>query len=62
MVSAREHLSNSGFEGARLWVMDRNDRARRFYELDGWRVDGAARVDTIGDMTVSEVRYRRDLG
>jgi GNAT superfamily N-acetyltransferase len=27
-------------EGARLWVLEANERARRFYERRGWRADG----------------------
>jgi GNAT superfamily N-acetyltransferase len=27
-------------EGARLWVLEQNERARRFYEVRGWRHDG----------------------
>jgi GNAT superfamily N-acetyltransferase len=26
--------------GARLWVLEANERARRFYERNGWRPDG----------------------
>jgi GNAT superfamily N-acetyltransferase len=29
---------------ARLWVLDGNVRARRFYERHGWRADGTSRV------------------
>jgi hypothetical protein len=32
--------------------------ARRFYERDGWRFDGARRTSTYGDVAVTEVRYR----
>lgn len=29
---------------ARLWVLEANDRARRFYEHRGWRLDGRERI------------------
>jgi len=29
---------------ARLWVLEGNARARRFYERHGWRADGTSRV------------------
>jgi GNAT superfamily N-acetyltransferase len=33
-----------GVSEARLWVLERNARARRFYERLGWRADGTTRV------------------
>ena len=42
-----------------LWVAEANPRARRFYELYGWRPDGGRKVDTVaGGAEVAEVRYR----
>jgi len=46
---------------ALLWVLDGNVRARRFYEHDGWRSEGACRTVTFGDLLVEQVRYRRTL-
>ena len=41
-----------------LWVLERNDRARRFYETRGWaRVDGA--FLEWPELGVREVRYER---
>lgn len=42
---------------AQLWVAERNPRARRFYECNGFRPDGAHVVDE--DLGISEVRYVR---
>lgn len=61
MDAAREELVRNGFRAATLWVMQGNLRARRFYEHNGWHVDGAERVDAIGDTPVKEVRYRRQI-
>jgi GNAT superfamily N-acetyltransferase len=43
-----------------LWVAEDNPRARRFYEVGGWRHDGE-RVETFYGVDVTEVRYRLDL-
>jgi GNAT superfamily N-acetyltransferase len=37
-------LRARGIGEARLWVLERNARARRFYERLGWRADGTSRV------------------
>jgi GNAT superfamily N-acetyltransferase len=34
----------AGHERARLWVLEENARARRFYERHGWVADGSSRV------------------
>ena len=55
-------LTRLGLRRAVLWVEATNDRARRFYESEGWSYDpGSDRVDTIQDVLVDEVRYVRDL-
>lgn len=59
--SARDELQHHEFRHAALWVMERNVRARQFYERDGWCTDGQRRVETIGTVPVNEVRYRRRL-
>ena len=37
----QEELRRRGFTRATLWVLESNARARRFYEREGWRWDGA---------------------
>lgn len=54
-------LSRLGFTTAVLWVEASNDRARRFYEVEGWRFDGTERTDTVQGAAVDEVRYAREL-
>ena len=61
MSSSVDALVACGFREATLWVLDSNSRARRFYEASGWSVDQGAKQETIGGMTVREVRYRRTL-
>jgi GNAT superfamily N-acetyltransferase len=41
---ALEALRANGVERARLWVLEHNLRARRFYERRGWAPDGTSRV------------------
>jgi hypothetical protein len=46
---------DAGHVEARLWVIDRNRRARDLYERNGWvLVPG----ETIEELGVVEVRYR----
>lgn len=55
---AREVLARAGFREAMLWVLTSNARARRFYEIAGWRADGGTKTDHRGEVELSEVRYR----
>lgn len=61
MDEAVRRLTNAGFRTAILWVLDTNQRARRFYEAVGWRPDGAQKVDDSRGFPLSELRYHRDL-
>jgi GNAT superfamily N-acetyltransferase len=54
-------LARASHAEAVLWVLPKNDRARRFYERNGWATDGAERSDTVQGVTVDEIRYRRRL-
>jgi ribosomal protein S18 acetylase RimI-like enzyme len=56
-AAAREHLCEQGFATATLWVLEANERARRFYERRGWQADGERR-DHLGSTTM---RYRVEL-
>jgi GNAT superfamily N-acetyltransferase len=72
MAGARDYLARLGFGQAVLWVLAGNQRAERFYRLDGWAPDGCSRIEEIGpgwqsdgmpkwDRKVSEIRYHRAL-
>lgn len=39
-AAATEGLRERGYRRATLWVLEANERARRFYEKAGWRWDG----------------------
>ncbi len=61
--AALAELRRQGFTRATLWVLDSNAPARRFFERQGWRDDGAKKADRVGELRtpVEEVRYRISL-
>lgn len=59
---ARKQLAHRGFAEAVLWVLVGNERAERFYQIDGWAPDGQRRIQEVHGITVDEIRYRRSLG
>lgn len=58
MHAALDWIAARGADDAFLWVAEANRRARRFYEREGWTLDGETRVSPLGP---PEVRYRRPL-
>lgn len=54
------HLVSSGFTSATLWVLERNDRARTWYERLGW-VPTGARKAVWAPAGIEDVGYRREL-
>lgn len=58
MTEALERFRGFGFADATLWVLEDNPRARRFYEVAGWRDDTSVKEDEFLDTRVREVRYR----
>jgi GNAT superfamily N-acetyltransferase len=61
MSSAVTELARLGYADAILWVLDTNNRARRFYALAGWEEDGARKTDGSRGFDITEVRYRTAL-
>ena len=65
-TGAGSALMRAGVEAMRLrasgdavlWVLDDNPRARRFYEREGWALDGERKEDEYLGIRVAEVRYR----
>ena len=53
-----ETLRQNGFEEATLWVLDTNEKTRRFYESKGWKEDGAIKTELQDGFELKEVRYR----
>ena len=58
---AEDELRRRGFASAILYVLDANPRARRFYERQGWELDGATKPEDLLGVRVTTVRYRRTL-
>ncbi len=61
MAEARRRLAADGYSDAFLWVLDGNDRAREFYEREGWVADGARREENPYDIVSCVSRFRREL-
>jgi GNAT superfamily N-acetyltransferase len=59
--AATSELSSRGYRRAVLWVLEANDRGRRFYEAVGWGPDGGRAQFPIAGVDIAEVRYRRNL-
>jgi len=61
MTAGLDGLRSAGFADVTPWVLDSNDRARRFYERAGFATHGATKDDVMAGTTIREVRYRREL-
>jgi ribosomal protein S18 acetylase RimI-like enzyme len=61
MQQALDDMRQRGYRAAVLWVLEANDRARRFYERFGWQTDGVVKDDTLWGVTIRELRYRVEL-
>lgn len=61
MGAATEELARLGYADAILWVVDSNERARRFYGLAGWAEDGRRKTDGSLGFDLTEVSYRKTL-
>ena len=46
---------------ATLWVLATNERARRFYEREGWRADGLTTHEHVDGELRPTMRYRVEL-
>lgn len=61
LEAAQDDLAAREFSVVTLWVLAGNARARRFYELHGFTLDGANRPVFLGGTSLPEVRYRRRI-
>ena len=59
-AAAVASLVDAGFPAATLWVLERNTRARTWYERLGWRLTGD-RKPTYAPAGIDDVGYRIDL-
>ena len=58
--AAIDHLRAVGYDEAALWVLERNQRARSWYERLGWMATGE-RKPVFRPAGIDELRYRRVL-
>lgn len=61
LEAGESHLRERGFERALLWVLDANTRARDFYERQDWKLASPIKIEEIGGVQVTEVRYEKEL-
>ncbi|RGC66217.1 putative acetyltransferase [Micromonospora sp. MW-13] len=61
MVDALATMRGRGWRRAVLWVLERNARARRFYERGGWHPTGECRDEHIGTTRTPQLRYAREI-
>ena len=61
LMEAGKELLRASYTDATLYVLDDNPRARRFYEREGWALDGTTKTGEFLGLPVAEVRYRISL-
>lgn len=62
LARSLEDVLERGLERAVLWVLEKNYRARAFYERAGFRLDGARRTDPeLLGSDAPEVRYQMSI-
>ncbi len=61
LSAAERHLAERSHPRALLWVLEQNQQAREFYERQGWVLGRPIRIEEIGGVQVTEVRYERLL-
>jgi len=62
LLERAEAVLRARYAEATLWVLEDNDRARRFYERAGWAPDGGCKAEERFGIRAPEVRYRKRLG
>jgi GNAT superfamily N-acetyltransferase len=61
MANALDQLAEVGGDRAVLWVLEANERARRFYDRGGWAPDGGTRFEAVNGEPVAQLRYARPI-
>lgn len=57
MESGLNLLRKDGYKRATLWVLDTNEKTRKWYEDKGWKVEGKTKIDKRDDFDLHEIRY-----
>lgn len=60
-LTALDQLRDSHHDVVGVWVLETNDRGRKFYERAGLVADGASKTHSLGGSAITEVRYRGAL-
>jgi ribosomal protein S18 acetylase RimI-like enzyme len=55
--ASMNELIFTGYGDIYLWVLERNNSARKFYEKNGFKFNGDTLQTTIGGKLLNEVRY-----
>jgi ribosomal protein S18 acetylase RimI-like enzyme len=55
-----DHMQATGFDAVTLWVLERNQRARAWYERLGWQPTGE-RKPVFAPAGIDDLRYRISL-
>jgi ribosomal protein S18 acetylase RimI-like enzyme len=58
LMAAAKELLRASYPAATLYVLEDNPRARRFYEREGWALDGVTKTEEWLGLQVTELRYR----
>jgi GNAT superfamily N-acetyltransferase len=61
LEAAEDDLSLRGMKTVTLWVLEGNPRARRFYEIAGYTLDGKRAEEEVGPAKLPSVRYRKRI-
>jgi ribosomal protein S18 acetylase RimI-like enzyme len=61
MESALNQLRKDGYKKATLWVLNTNEKTRKWYENKGWKIEGKTKVDIRDNFELHETRYIIDL-
>lgn len=61
MAATASTLQEAGYRSVKLWVLEANTRARRFYDAAGWLPDGTVTLDSTGGVPLPKMRYALSL-
>ena len=62
LQAAVDRLAEAGCKDILLWVLEENERAKRFYERNGFTASGVSLDDNIGGKALKEIQYVKKLG
>jgi ribosomal protein S18 acetylase RimI-like enzyme len=54
-------LKEKGYKKALLWVLTSNDNSRRFYEKNGWEIEGKTKIEHHDGLELPVTRYITEI-